>query len=299
LAVKPHMSGASIKKLSAAFSEKWAEASPDFSENVRRLLSLFRERGIKHFYADEVASVLRALGLLSDREEGFRYSDLIEKEIRSACTPLEGSLWKVLENDPFPQEGRGGRRDKKDERDMRTWAVFELSPLGEASAEKGEIDAYLIDLFGRRLEIFVPYAIYQQEGRREVFSVMEGYVFVEHCLDDREYLHVVHENPYLKKVLHSKIAGNLALHTVPERSIQELKDRLAKEVAVEIQEGMQVEVVRGLFRGLSGVVLKVEEEEAFVRFSMRSLHTVRTVKRYFLMPCGGSDEQLLGRTRPS
>jgi len=77
--------------------------------------------------------------------------------------------------------------------------------------------------------------------------------------------------------------------TVPESSVQELKDKLSEMVAVEIKEGMLVEIVQGICRGLSGLVVGLEEDVAHVFIELRTLATIRTIPRYGLRPKGGAN----------
>jgi transcription antitermination factor NusG len=139
-------------------------------------------------------------------------------------------------------------------------------------------------------EVFIPYLSYSYDGRGTVFNVMEGYAFVASGLDDRMYLDIVHSSPYLKGVLHSQGSGSLVLLTVPNSNVLDLKDRLSKMVAVEIQEGMEVEITRGICQGLSGKVVGLEEDVAHILISLRTLKTIRTIPRFALLPIGENED---------
>ena len=165
--------------------------------------------------------------------------------------------------------------------------VYELTSSGENVASQGGLEHHIKTLLRTpTLEVFVPYLSYTYENRTAVFNVMEGYCFVASGLDERAYLAIVHDSPYLKGVLNSRGGSSLALMTVPESSVQELKDRLAHMVAVEIQEGMRVRVSRGVCQGLDGKVVGLDGETAYVLINLRTLQTIRTIPRFALVPQG-------------
>lgn len=169
--------------------------------------------------------------------------------------------------------------------------VYELTTSGETVASQGGLEHHIKTLLKTpTLEVFVPYLSYTYENRTAVFNVMEGYCFVSSGLDDRAYLAIVYDSPYLKGALHSRGGGSLVLMTVPESSVQELKDRLSHMVAVEIQEGMKVKISRGICQGLDGKVVGLEGETAYVLINLRTLQTIRTIPRFALVPQGDDNE---------
>lgn len=173
----------------------------------------------------------------------------------------------------------------KDDRDLRTWVVYELTPSGEEIAHTGALEKHLRSLLkAPALDVFVPYVSYTYESRVALFNVMEGYCFVSTGLDERSYFSISHDSPYLRKVLHTKCGGSNVLMTVPESSVQSLRDKLSHMVAEEIKEGMQVKVSRGVCQGLTGQVLSLESDTASVLIQMRTLNTIRTIPRFALIP---------------
>ena len=176
----------------------------------------------------------------------------------------------------------------RDQRDEITWVVYELTHAGERLASDGELEGYL----RRALKldashpVFVPYLTFQYGSRCSVFNVMEGYCFVASGLDDRAYVAVVSESPYLRNVLSTKGRGTITLMTVPHSSVIELQTRMGEMVAVEIEAGMVVEIVRGQYQGLEGQVVSLTAEMAHVLIELRTLRTIRTIPRFALLPRG-------------
>lgn len=175
---------------------------------------------------------------------------------------------------------------EKDDRDEITWAVFELTSAGERLASEGQLESYLRDTLELQEphSVFVPYLMFVYGTRSTVFNVMEGYCFVAAGLDERRYFGAVYDSPYLKGVLSTDRGGGRVLMTVPDSSVEELRDRLCEMVAVEIEEGMPVEIVRGNYRGLIGRVVALTEDVAHVLIELRTLRTIRTIPRFALLP---------------
>jgi len=174
----------------------------------------------------------------------------------------------------------------EDGRDDRSWVVLELSYKGERVAAEGQLHGVLVEALPAETPIFIPYLSYTYEGKVNVFNVMEGYCFVASGLDERVYFNLVEASPYFNQVLHSHSGGNRfpVLLTVPETHVQDLQRKLADMVAVEITEGMRVEIRRGICRGLEGEVVALSAKNAQVLITLRTLRTIRTIPRYALLP---------------
>lgn len=180
----------------------------------------------------------------------------------------------------------------RDNRDECTWVVYELTSAGERLASEGQLESYIREALPlpEDYAVFIPYLAFQYGNRFSVFNVMEGYCFVAAGLDDRVYLSAVHDSPYLRSVLSAEMKGRTVLMTVPDSKVEELRDRLGQMVAVEIEEDMLVEIVRGQYRGLEGRVVSLTDEMAHVLIELRTLRTIRTIPRFALLP-RGDDEQ--------
>lgn len=187
---------------------------------------------------------------------------------------------------------------ERDERDETTWIVFELKAAGERLAAEGGLESHLRRTLGLTdtHPIFVPYLSFTHGGRTTIFNSMEGYAFVAHSgVDDRTCFHSIVESPYLRSVLHSRPGkGPPVLMTVPNSSVETLRHKLREMISVDIEEGMEVDVISGEFVGLSGTVLSLSEEQAHVFIKMRTLRTIRTIPRFSLHPRGDHVDEAVG-----
>ena len=160
--------------------------------------------------------------------------------------------------------------------------VFELTSVGEKCAKEGTLETFLASNF-KSAEVFIPYVSFTHLNRAALLNVMEGYFFVEYCLDDSRYTSLV-GNQYIKSILHTGSATAMTLLTVPELKVVELKDRLSSMIAAELQEGMLVRVDRGALKGLAGRILSFSGDYAQIIIELRTLKAIRTVPRFTLCP---------------
>lgn len=270
--------------------------STSVEEDVGRILRAFKESGHDPFTRKDVTEVFLLLaGQGETREKVWKkLGDAIAARAESLAAQRGFYTQKAPEAQP--QEPPKPHRSQpappppvaKDERDNLTWVVFELTRAGEKLAQEGLLESFLRKtLKTPDHEIFVPYLSYRYDGRVSLFNVMEGYAFVASGLDERLYFKATVDSPYLKSVLSYRSLGSgVVLQTVPDIKIRELRDNLAKMVAVEIREGMRVEITRGTCLGLVGVVQSLTDEDAFVLIQMRTLRTIRTIPRFALFPLG-------------
>ena len=169
----------------------------------------------------------------------------------------------------------------------RTWVVFELTSVGEKCAKEGTLETFLRSNF-KSAEVFIPYVSFTHLNRSALLNVMEGYFFVEYCLEDSRYTSLV-GNAYVKSVLHTGSERAITLLTVPELKVVELQDRLSSMIAAELQEGMLVKVDRGALKGLSGRILSFSGDYAQIIIELRTLKAIRTVPRFALCPQEDAD----------
>lgn len=186
----------------------------------------------------------------------------------------------------------------KDQRDELTWVVLELTEVGERLAEEGGLESHLRAILNCDEEhpIFVPYTVIVRHRRRAVINVIEGYAFVATGLPDTQYLSLPNRSPNIKSVMHRVGAGKLAILTpAPNKSVQDLQNRLRQMISCEIELDSEVRVHEGLHKGLVGKVVEVHGDDAFVLVKMRTIEAIRVFPRYSLRPADG----VLGFDSPS
>jgi len=176
-----------------------------------------------------------------------------------------------------------------DQRDDHTWIAIELTPQGEAKVEDGTIaETIREDLdVGDNYPVFIPSVVYRKGGRRVVLHLMEGYVFVASGLPETRYFSL-ERRPYVSQVM-SSTGGphHIRVPSVISNShIRNLQRQLRKLVSSDIEIGARVSVVDGLYRGLEGMVLGLDGEEAFVLIELRSIKVIATIPRVLLESAG-------------
>ena len=279
-------------------------SSSSVGDDVSKILEAFIRSRHSPFTRKDVTAVLSRMGSPAvDPKKGVvkdqKAWNTIGSVVGGVATKGPGRGFYTLElpeapSRPPPAEPprhssvrRYRQPPNRDDRDSLTWVVFELSSAGEAFASEGYLEEHLRQVISAPgHEVFVPYLSYAYDGRTALFNVMEGYAFAAAGLDERIYLNAVHQSPYLRGVLHYSGGNTIVLQTVPDSSVQELRDRLAEMVAVEIEEGMRVEITRGICQGLQGEVVGLTDGEAYVLVSLRTLRTIRTIPRFALLPVG-------------
>ena len=172
-----------------------------------------------------------------------------------------------------------------DQRDAVTWVAVELSHQGEMRVAEGSLEASLRRDLGADddHDVFIPCAIYRRDGRVVTIHLLEGYVFVASGLPETAYFNL-ERHPYVNQVM-STTSGPYhmrVLSVITDKHIQDMKAKLQSLVSSEIPVGAQVLVLDGIYRNLSGKVTGLEEDNAFVYISLRSLDVVATVPRIFL-----------------
>jgi transcription antitermination factor NusG len=114
---------------------------------------------------------------------------------------------------------------------------------------------------------------------------MEGYAFVASGLPETQYFGLERESPYVKNIL-SEMGpeGVPVLSVLPDRAVQEMKDKLREIISGDIDVGMKVRVTQGTFGKLEGDVIDVEGDDAQVFIKLRSYRVIATIPRVFLEP---------------
>lgn len=171
-----------------------------------------------------------------------------------------------------------------------SWAVFELTRLGERKAEEGSLPSLLRQLLNLRPDhpVFIPCKTYQSGHKRVAVHVMEGYAFVS---ADSGVLHLPVDQSYVKRIMTVRNPQGMSiLSVVPDAVVLKMEADLASSVSEGVLVGSTVSVAEGVYKGMQGLVLDIKDDGSpVVRFQMRSLDTIVELDRDLVVP---SDEQV-------
>lgn len=181
----------------------------------------------------------------------------------------------------------------RDQRDKTTWVVLELTALGEMRAEEGTLPKLIRESLGvlEDFQIFVPCVTYNRGKERIVLNMMEGYAFVANGLPEGAYIDLGHTCPYVQRAMFSYQNQIPILNTITDSALEELRLGLRNMVAVELDVGMEVEVVEGPYSNMIGQIVSMTEEMAHVYIQLRSLRAIREIPKMVLRPYNPDDEE--------
>lgn len=172
-----------------------------------------------------------------------------------------------------------------DRRDEITWIALELSRAGEIKVEDGVLEETLrADLdVDEHFPIFIPAVTYIKGRRKFTVQLMEGYAFVSSGLPETSYFEL-EKKPYINQVMSSKMGPYQmrVLSTIPNKKIKELRSQFRELVSADIEINDKVRVLEGPYKMMEGVVLGKKDDDAFVKFELRSLKTIATIPLVFL-----------------
>ena len=174
----------------------------------------------------------------------------------------------------------------RDLRDRTTWVVLELTTLGEMRAEEGTLPRLIKQSLkgGSETKVFVPCVTYNKGKDRIVLNMMEGYAFVESGLTEGAYIDLGHTCPYVQRAMFAYQHGLPVLTTITDVALEELRIGLKNMVAVELDVGMEVEVIEGPYSNMVGHILSMSDEMAHVYIELRSLRAIRSIPKMVLRP---------------
>lgn len=177
-----------------------------------------------------------------------------------------------------------------DPRDQRTWVAIELTQQGEIKAIEGTLERSLRqDL---RLDpdhpVFIPIALYKRNGKITPIHLMEGYCFVASGLDEVAY-YALENTAYVSQVMSTRQGKHKFryLSTITDAQVEEMRLKLRQMVTGEIPLQSLVAILDGPYRGLNGRVCGLDENNGFIRITLRSLDVVATIPRIFLEEVDG------------
>lgn len=134
------------------------------------------------------------------------------------------------------------------------WVIIELSEIGEA-AEYEEIELGIRDLFGDKVDYFIPTHNEKMGSYKSTSVLIDGYVFVRDGSKVRECLVDIKDHRVFSRAL-----GNGKLHTIDSRQIGVLKRKLKQSVKKRVKPGKKVKILEGIFENLVGEVVGTEDD---------------------------------------
>lgn len=172
-----------------------------------------------------------------------------------------------------------------DLRDERTWIAIELSRAGEQQALDGTLEHQIRRDLGidEAHHIFIPIALFHRGGKITPIYLMKGYVFVVSGLDEVAYF-ALEKRPYVNTVM-STYQGKYKMRcpsVITDAQVTAMKEKLRELVSAEISLKAHVDIRGGTYGGLDGEVIGLDDQNGYVRITLRSLDVVATVPRIFL-----------------
>lgn len=163
-----------------------------------------------------------------------------------------------------------------------SWVIFELSPHGERVASDGLLRNLIRGVSGLSGddELFIPYLCVSTKNSKHVLNVIEGYIFVRSSAPE-ESLRAIKNSPYIKGTISFSGRG---YSTVPNSSVESLKDKLGEMVSYQLMEGQSVRVGGGPLCGVGGTLLVKGQKKSQVLIRLRSLEAVRVFHNHILEP---------------
>jgi hypothetical protein len=174
-----------------------------------------------------------------------------------------------------------------DRRDGSSWVVLELTRQGEIRVEDGNFEAGLRDFLDLEEDhpVFIPAKSYLRDGTRVTVHLMAGYAFVATGLPEHDYFALEHDCPYVRQVLSStSTSGIPVLQVIDAAKVEGMRQQLQAAVSQDVDDGMWVKITQGRYRGLTGEVVGMEDNEAFVFIELRSYQVIKTLPKVFLEP---------------
>lgn len=173
-----------------------------------------------------------------------------------------------------------------DRRDVSNWVVLTLTRLGEVRAEEGNLPRLLREALSLsdNYPVYIPLVTYVKQGQRVTVHLMEGYAFVAAGPEDTRFYELEGDNPYVQKVLSTKVGSVRILSVIPDKTIREMESKLREHVVSDITVGMTITITEGPLAPLQGEVLDIVDQTAALSIRLRSLDIITNLPLTALEP---------------
>lgn len=146
------------------------------------------------------------------------------------------------------------------------WLILVISD-GIEDINYHEIESTLFNIFGDKIDYFIP-IYHERMGSYISTSVLiEGYVFVRDCPEIRQNLNIIQETRIFSGALF--LSGKY--QTVSSDVIGSLRKKLKNSLKRKFIVGMKVKVLEGVFKNLKGEVISIEENGKKVMIKIKRL----------------------------
>jgi transcription antitermination factor NusG len=171
-----------------------------------------------------------------------------------------------------------------DVRDQKTWAIVELSRLGEQKVENGTLEILVRqDLqLPDDVPIFIPARTYRRDSNVYTLYLLSGYIFIGSVVED-VLLYRLENLPYISQVIsHKNNNGLRVLKTLPNSEIEKMRQELRSSIVQDFPEGSHVNIVDGMYRNFDGKLMQIIDNNAVVHLQLRTLEAMAVIPLSFL-----------------
>lgn len=146
------------------------------------------------------------------------------------------------------------------------WLILELSDIVE-DINYYEIESTIINVFGDKVDYFIP--IYHERMGSYISTsvLMEGYVFVRDCPEIRQNLNNLQET----RIFSGALFFSGKFQTVSSDVIGSLRKKLKNTLKRKFIVGMRVIVLEGVFKNLKGDVISIEDNGKKIMIKIKRL----------------------------
>jgi hypothetical protein len=135
------------------------------------------------------------------------------------------------------------------------WLIIELSESGETS-DYNVIESAILNLFGSEVDYFIP-AYHEKMGSYlSTFVLFKSYIFIKDSPHIRKCLHDIYDY----RIFAGTLKSNGKIQTVGAHIVGSLKRKLQLGLKKKIKIGSRVKIMEGIFKGLEGDIMSVEED---------------------------------------
>jgi transcription antitermination factor NusG len=158
--------------------------------------------------------------------------------------------------------------------------VLELTSKGEFLVREGTLERHLRRHLGVDEDhpIFIPLHTYKKGGREIQLEGIQGYVFIASGLMDYTYFSLENQD-YTRSILSISNDKYRTITTLPDSSVQHIRDKIRDEISTDLEEGMFIRVILGDYIALEGEIIGFDGEKALVEVGMRSIHAIVPIPR--------------------